>query len=310
MRGCLARGNGDGFEPAMHAFMYPLLPTALSPPHMARPLFGEQWLAARTVEGPADHPSHAVAWVSDFSEDRPVASRLLSGLSLQASGLPMPSEVWLWLGKPCPVRGIAGWEGNLAWLNRQEAARTRRFRFVEDRWSYSTAHAALRLMVGALIDCPTRAITFSTTDMGKPVLCAERHGVPLANALQFNISHTRGMVAVALSGSPVGVDVERVRPLADMRQLVADLMAREALEAYDAAADAEERAALFFRYWTLGEAFIKATGQGLDQGLSSFAFSADGPPVLTRVTPGWGEPARWRMVHACCERRTHPLAWG
>lgn len=221
----------------------------------------------------------------------------------------MPSEVWLWLGKPCPVRGLAGWEGNLAWLSRQEAGRARRFRFVDDRWSYTTAHAALRVLVGGLIDCPPRALTFATTGNGKPVLCPDRHGVALASALHFNISHTRGMVAVALSGSPIGVDVERVRPLADMRQLVADLMAREALEAYDAATDAEERAALFFRYWTLGEAFIKATGQGLDQGLASFAFTADGPAALTRVTPGWGEPARWRMGHVWRESRSTPRAW-
>lgn len=255
----------------------------------------EQLLAARTVGGAADQRSHAFAWVADSAEDRSVSARLLPGLTLSANGLPMPSEVWLWLGKPCPVRGIEGWCRNLAWLSREEVVRTRRFRFDEDRWSYSTAHAALRILVSGLIDCPPRAISFTTGAKGKPALCPGRHGGTIAKALQFNISHSRGMVAVALSGSPVGIDVERVRPLADMRQLVADLMAPEALAAYDSAADTQERTALFFRYWTLGEAFIKATGEGLDQGLASFAFSADGPARLTRVTPGWGDSGRWHM---------------
>ena len=53
--------------------------------------------------------------------------------------------------------------------------------------------------------------------------------------------------------------------------------------------------ALFYRYWTLGEAFIKATGEGITQDLSSFAFTEEAVPALIRVSPGWGPIGRWRF---------------
>jgi 4'-phosphopantetheinyl transferase len=55
------------------------------------------------------------------------------------------------------------------------------------------------------------------------------------------------------------------------------------------------RRALFYRYWTLGEAFIKATGEGIAQDLTSFAFTEEGVPALTRVSGDWGPAGRWRF---------------
>jgi 4'-phosphopantetheinyl transferase len=52
---------------------------------------------------------------------------------------------------------------------------------------------------------------------------------------------------------------------------------------------------MFYRYWTLGEAFIKATGEGITQNLTSFAFTEEGAPALTRVSGGWGPVERWRF---------------
>jgi phosphopantetheinyl transferase len=45
----------------------------------------------------------------------------------------------------------------------------------------------------------------------------------------------------------------------------------------------------------LGEAFIKATGEGLTQGLKTFAFNTHGAPRLTRMSGAWSPPARWRF---------------
>jgi 4'-phosphopantetheinyl transferase len=67
-------------------------------------------------------------------------------------------------------------------------------------------------------------------------------------------------------------------------------------EAYaNLAAHPAARTTLFYRHWTLGEAFIKATGEGIAQDLKSFAFTEEGSPALTRVSPGWGPARRWRF---------------
>jgi 4'-phosphopantetheinyl transferase len=55
------------------------------------------------------------------------------------------------------------------------------------------------------------------------------------------------------------------------------------------------RTVLFYRYWTLAEAFTKATGEGIAQDLKSFAFTEAGAPALTRVSAAWGPERRWRF---------------
>lgn len=66
--------------------------------------------------------------------------------------------------------------------------------------------------------------------------------------VHFNLSHTEGAVMAALSDQPVGVDLERIRPLSPM--------ARRRL-----AGDVTEEA--FFRDWVRREAVGKWSGSGV-----------------------------------------------
>ena len=80
-------------------------------------------------------------------------------------------------------------------------------------------------------------------------------GKPLADHIHFNVSHTAGLVVLALADAAVGVDVERVRPVG------ADMIA------YVATPD--ERAGItvpadFFGVWTAKESLVKAIGTGFD----------------------------------------------
>jgi phosphopantetheinyl transferase len=101
-----------------------------------------------------------------------------------------------------------------------------------------------------------------------------------AGDLHFSLSHVRGAVALAVAQRPVGI--------------AATVLAPESRMALDALKGAE-RMDMFYRFWTLGEAFIKATGLGISHGLDSFAFTAVGEPRLTRVDPKWGPAERWRF---------------
>ena len=66
--------------------------------------------------------------------------------------------------------------------------------------------------------------------------------------VHFNLSHTPGAVLVALSGEPVGVDIEHIRPVSEraMRRL-ADVTTERA----------------FFQSWVRREARVKRTGSGI-----------------------------------------------
>lgn len=209
--------------------------------------------------------------------------------------------IWTWFGRLPSQQEQCRADALRSFLSADEQCRMDRFRFAQDRWSYAASHAALRFLLGKLLDCAPREVRFVTGPNGKPFVDAKQHGDVTAGAIHFNMAHTRGMVGVALASSPVGIDVEPVRELPDMRDLTVNLMAPETLETFDAFSCTRDKVAHFFRHWTLSEAYIKATGEGVGQGLSSFAFTSDGPARLARSTPGWGPAERWEFGILSCD---------
>ena len=125
--------------------------------------------------------------------------------------------------------------------------------------------------------------------------------------LQFNITHSESFVACAVSdGIEVGIDVEpvcRIPPFEILGTHFSETERRwiEGLPRVD-------RAAGLLRLWTLKEAFIKATGKGLDQPLSSFTFEFDPLRVIFHHHE-LGNENTWRFEQR--ELRSHFLtvAW-
>lgn len=67
------------------------------------------------------------------------------------------------------------------------------------------------------------------------------------DSVYFNLSHSYGAVMLGISHSPIGVDIEKVRPI--------DFAKFGFIEAQDV----EE----FFEKWTERESYLKFTGEGL-----------------------------------------------
>jgi 4'-phosphopantetheinyl transferase len=202
-----------------------------------------------------------------------------------AAAMPEQDEVLLWIGtvgSELAVHDIA-----MEVLDREAVAIINRLRDERDRRASLAAHASLRIALASALACAPHDIRFERDAFGKPHMRA-------AAGLHFNLSHARGAIGFALARKPVGFDVERVRALPDMFA-VANIAFAEETRAALSAAPPEAQTALFYRFWTLGEAHIKATGLGVSQGLQSFAFAGDDPPRLSRATPGWGPPERWRF---------------
>jgi len=114
------------------------------------------------------------------------------------------------------------------------------------------------------------------------------HGKPrLPDGRPFNLSHAGDYAVLALSDEPVGVDIERIRPL-DAERFAARFF--HPLERRFTAASADRSAAVFL-IWTLKESYLKAEGQGLSVSPASFcilpnkdgsASLADGPQYRFR----------------------------
>ena len=183
---------------------------------------------------------------------------------------------------------LAAWA---AMLDAEERARAARFRMDADRRAYVAAHALTRLMLSATAPVAPADWRVIRGHAGKPEI-DPAHGLPW---LRFNLSHTRGLVACAVArDADVGLDVEDL----GRREASPGLAERNfapAEAAMIAALPPEARHEAFLKTWTLKEAFVKATGDGIGLGLDRFAFTLD-PPVLRFAPGGAGDPGAWRFL--------------
>jgi 4'-phosphopantetheinyl transferase len=186
----------------------------------------------------------------------------------------------------------------------EPAERTRAERIVRgslrDQWI--VCRASLRQILAVYTGSPAHAIQFETTSLGKPSLAT---GMNARQLPSFNISHSDcvALVAVAI-GTPVGIDVERVRPLTDIDHLIERYFcAGERAELASLRGDGIERA--FYRCWTRKEAVLKAAGLGLNAPLHEICVeSGESPRPRVRSVPGVTasapepvpEPDRWTLV--------------
>ena len=113
--------------------------------------------------------------------------------------------------------------------------------------------------------------------------CGEPHGKPaLRGGLEHSVSHSGDLVAVAVAGAPVGVDVEqadgRARPLGGDGdpEALARLVLADDERAALAATEPSGRARAFLVAWTRKEAVTKATGDGLGVPFTEVVVSAAG----------------------------------
>jgi len=121
----------------------------------------------------------------------------------------------------------------------------------QDRLNRKVGYAALHWLACRHRGLEPSHIQIARDPDGKPLLRLPS-GVP---PLHVSLAHSGHFALLALASCPVGVDIEQIRPI-DARLLKRDYFPRDAL-----AADAPE--AVFFAWWTLKEAALKAVGKGL-----------------------------------------------
>lgn len=170
-------------------------------------------------------------------------------------------------------------------LDPAERAQAARFHFSQDRNAFAIAHGLLRIALDRIAGAhPWR---FRQMPGGKPILDGDR--LP---DLHFNLSHARSLVAVAIGrAGPIGVDVETV-VRTQSREDVAGLAFAPTERALLQPLAGDRWHETFFTLWTLKEAAVKATGQGLSADLPAFAFVLD-PPRLLTPGPDGSDGADW-----------------
>lgn len=191
-----------------------------------------------------------------------------------------------------------------ALLDPAERERWQRFRVRGAADQYLIARALLRTSLSRYAAVPSDAWAFETNAYGCPYLAPSlaHHG------LRFNLSHTDGLVACAISrGGEVGIDVENATRDVDPLSLAPTVFAAPEISDIEATAPAE-RTERFFAYWTLKEAYIKARGMGVSLALDGFWFDLDrDPPRIHFGDRCPDRPERWHFSR-CRPTPDHALA--
>ena len=90
----------------------------------------------------------------------------------------------------------------------------------------------------------------------------------ISRRFHFNLSHSGDYAVLAISDSPVGIDIEYKKN--HYEAVAKRCFCQEEYEDIMAVEDIGERQRRFLQYWTMKEAYIKYTGEGLSIPLNSF----------------------------------------
>jgi 4'-phosphopantetheinyl transferase len=184
----------------------------------------------------------------------------------------------------------------------EELARERKFRFPDDLRRFVATRALLRTCLSRYVDLRPADWRFELNAFGKPSVT---HDDLTVRRLRFNISHTRGLIVLAIGlDHGMGVDVEcpdrAVSPLSLANRYFTP---REVDDLSHLQAQAQLKR--FFEYWTLKEAYIKARGDGLSVPLDRFGFRFDGESAMRLdIDPRLGDDGRywslwqWELITA------------
>lgn len=146
-------------------------------------------------------------------------------------------------------------EGAERCLDLAEAERASRFRFEQDRITYTLAHAVWRVAISLCLDTVPAEVPLTMTPSGQPRLSGTRFSTSL--------SHTSHWIAIAIGhGETVGIDIEQTPPRAALANMVDTICTPGEKARIMPLTNAARELALLV-LWTRKEALLKAFGVGL-----------------------------------------------
>ena len=147
-------------------------------------------------------------------------------------------------------------------LSEQRRQQALRFRYELGQRSCALAYLLLKRALREEYGITENPV-FEYGEHGKPTIAGHPE-------IFFNLSHCREAVACAVSDKPVGIDVESVRSFKE--SLVRYTMNDEEVEQIMTAPRPE---VAFIRLWTMKEARLKLTGEGINDNMKTVLNEAD-----------------------------------
>jgi len=166
------------------------------------------------------------------------------------------------------VAGLGQWGDFAGWLTARERERAEGMASDVLRARFVVSRGLRREMLARATGRAAGELEFVEPEGGKPRLVE-------GGGWDFNVSHAGEYVAVVAGRGPVGIDVEKLRPVREMTALVRRYFHADEVRAWENLEE-RERERGFFVLWSAREAAMKCCGLGLARGLA-----------VTRVDPGF-----------------------
>lgn len=147
-------------------------------------------------------------------------------------------------------------EEALTWISRSRLKELSRRTSQKSRSESMIGEMLLRQMLSERLCVPEGKPEIIREDGKKPYLAE--------NEAQFSISHSEDWVMAAVASRPIGVDIEKIRPIRkSMERALFTIMSLEDRQYIEAADKETERTRRLFELWTRKEAVVKCIGTGI-----------------------------------------------
>jgi 4'-phosphopantetheinyl transferase len=150
-------------------------------------------------------------------------------------------------------------------LSDQKQEQIKRYHFDIDKKLSLYSDLLVRITACQTLDIKNTDIFFRKGDHGKPYINEY-------SDFNYNISHTRNAIVVAISGATIGVDIEKIRK-AELDIAKRFFTSDEQAYINQNYFESDRR---FYEVWTKKEAYIKFIGRGLSMPLNSFDVLSSG----------------------------------
>lgn len=163
-----------------------------------------------------------------------------------------------------------------------EQNRANGYQLPKPRDTFITSRGYLRIILSKYLQIEPAKIEFAYTAKGKPYIVSNSN-------LEFNLSHSADLVVYAITKNrPIGIDLEYLRNFPDGVKIATRFFAPEEAEFIRNCPETLQSLA-FFQGWTSKEAMLKATGEGIADGLAKLIVELNPflPPRLLNSSAPW-----------------------
>ena len=194
-----------------------------------------------------------------------------------------PDDLHIW--KTALSTELQGIEHCRQALSAIELERIPFFKFEQVQNNFIVSQGTLRILLGLYLGIEPSEGRIGRQNKGKPYSIDDP-------ALHFNISNSGHICVYAFTHqNEVGIDVEHLRPLPDLDELIEKNFSVAEIDYINKKSD--ERSSRFFRLWTIKESYLKAIGEGMRLTPDSLEFSVERDAIKLLSVRGIFEIDDW-----------------